>query len=466
LLLHKMVKLDVSVLRYMSKEEFRVLQAVELGMKNHEFVSTRLIDRLAKLKRGGAYKFLNMLHRNKLVVHESKHYDGYRLTYPGYDFLALHAFVCRQTVLGVGNQIGVGKESDIFVVQGPDEQRMALKLHRLGRVSFRSIKRNRDYLLHRKSASWLYLSRLAAMKEYAFMKVLHDNRFPVPKPIDVCRHAVVMELVDGYPLSHVRELGHPEKVYDTLMHLLVRMAKYGLIHCDFNEFNLIINDNEEITMIDFPQMVSTSHPNAAMYFDRDVQCIVTYFSRVYNFVSEAGYPTFAQVTKHKYNLDAEVHASGYSKEHQKEFEALQKMQDSADNEDDSKEEEEESEEDSEEEGSEEEEESEGAETSGEETPDFELQEKGKELQQEQEESDETEDIEENSDEENNQLSDIPESSQPCPDVGYDSEVIKKKVKSSMEKRNKRRQGRGGKTRNTYKNKARQKGNKTRMRNLY
>jgi hypothetical protein len=48
---------------------------------------------------------------------------------------------------------------------------MALKLHRLGRTSFRAVKSKRDYLQHRQNYSWLYLSRLAALKEYAFMKV-------------------------------------------------------------------------------------------------------------------------------------------------------------------------------------------------------------------------------------------------------------------------------------------------------
>jgi RIO kinase 2 len=42
---------------------------------------------------------------------------------------------------------------------------------RLGRTSFRAIKGKRDYLQHRKASSWLYLSRLAAQKEFAFMKV-------------------------------------------------------------------------------------------------------------------------------------------------------------------------------------------------------------------------------------------------------------------------------------------------------
>lgn len=43
-------------------------------------------------------------------------------------------------------KIGVGKESDIYLVRSKDEKLMVLKLARLGRSSFKSIKKNRDYL--------------------------------------------------------------------------------------------------------------------------------------------------------------------------------------------------------------------------------------------------------------------------------------------------------------------------------
>jgi len=55
--------------------------------------------------------------------------DGYRLTNGGYDYLALKVLSTRDSVLSVGNQIGVGKESDIYLVAN-DEQQMVLKLHR------------------------------------------------------------------------------------------------------------------------------------------------------------------------------------------------------------------------------------------------------------------------------------------------------------------------------------------------
>ena len=38
---------------------------------------------------GGVHKLVSNLLRNKLVVHDAKKYDGYRLTFLGYDFLAL-----------------------------------------------------------------------------------------------------------------------------------------------------------------------------------------------------------------------------------------------------------------------------------------------------------------------------------------------------------------------------------------
>lgn len=97
--------------------------------------------------------------------------DGYRLTYGGYDFLAMRTFAKRDSVYSVGNKIGVGKESDIYVVANEDGETHCLKIHRLGRISFRTIKSKRDYLRKGQSASWMYMSRLAAMKEYAFMKV-------------------------------------------------------------------------------------------------------------------------------------------------------------------------------------------------------------------------------------------------------------------------------------------------------
>lgn len=46
-----------------------------------------------------------------LFIDEFKIDDGYRLTYGGYDYLAMRALSKRDSLYSVGNQIGVGKES-------------------------------------------------------------------------------------------------------------------------------------------------------------------------------------------------------------------------------------------------------------------------------------------------------------------------------------------------------------------
>uniref|UniRef100_A0A3B5ME92 Serine/threonine-protein kinase RIO2 n=1 Tax=Xiphophorus couchianus TaxID=32473 RepID=A0A3B5ME92_9TELE len=308
-----MGKLNVIVLRYLSRDDFRVLTAVEMGMKNHEIVPVSLLSSIASLKHGGCNKILRELVKHKLVVYErSKTVQGYRLNYGGYDYLALKTLCSREVILSVGNQMGVGKESDIYIVASPNEEQYALKLHRLGRTSFRNLKNKRDYHKHRKNMSWLYLSRLSAMKEFAYMKALYDRGFPVPKPVDYNRHAVVMELINGYPLCQVHELQDPSALYSEFMELIVKLANHGLIHGDFNEFNLMLDDQDHITMIDFPQMVSTSHPNAEWYFDRDVKCIRDFFAKRYNYESEL-FPTFKDIRR-SCSLDIEVSASGFTKD--------------------------------------------------------------------------------------------------------------------------------------------------------
>ena len=56
-----MGKLDVQVMRHLSKDDYRVLTAVELGMRNHHAVPVPLIISIAGLRHGGTAKFLATL---------------------------------------------------------------------------------------------------------------------------------------------------------------------------------------------------------------------------------------------------------------------------------------------------------------------------------------------------------------------------------------------------------------------
>ncbi|XP_033316839.1 serine/threonine-protein kinase RIO2 isoform X2 [Bombus bifarius] len=313
-----MGKLNVTILRYLTKDDFRVLTAIEMGMKNHELVPASLAAQIANLRYGGVHKLLKELCKHRLLSYErGKQYDGYRLTNAGYDYLALKVLAQRSIIASFGNQIGVGKESNIYIVADEDRNPMCLKLHRLGRTCFRNIKSKRDYHQHRKSASWLYLSRISATREYAYMKALFDRGFPVPKPIDLNRHCVVMELVEGGPLCGVYRLDDVESLYDELMNLIVKLGNHGVIHGDFNEFNIMITNSGKPILIDFPQMISTEHVDAKTYFERDVNCVRDFFKRRFAYESEL-YPTFQDISREDC-IDVEIKASGITKQMEKDL---------------------------------------------------------------------------------------------------------------------------------------------------
>ncbi|KAI9053017.1 hypothetical protein LZ554_003287 [Drepanopeziza brunnea f. sp. 'monogermtubi'] len=338
------MRLDTKHMRYLTVEDWRTLTAVETGSRNHEVVPTALIGQISGL-RGGVHKSISALAKVGLIARlKNAKYDGYRLTYGGLDYLALNTYRKRKDVYSVGNQIGVGKESDIFVVADEDGVQRVLKIHRLGRISFRTVKANRDYLRNRSSGSWMYMSRLAALKEFMFMSSLRENGFPVPEPLAQSRHTIVMSLIDAFPMRQISAVPDPASLYAELIAMIMRLAQYGLIHGDFNEFNILVKEETKKEMvddkqtetlvltpilIDFPQMVSVDHANAEFYFDRDVNCIKRFFERRFHFTSDVKGPYFKEARKligkdGVPRLDVSVEASGFSRKMAKELETYMK----------------------------------------------------------------------------------------------------------------------------------------------
>lgn len=273
------MSIDTSLLRYIEDNEWRVMTAVEMGMRNHEYVSPELVASIAGL-RGTIHHHLQNLSRHKLIHHEGKPYDGYTLTKIGYDFLALHSLVKRGVISTFGSILGRGKEADVFVAYDEDDNPLVLKFHRIGRVSFRKAKDTRDYLSKKHAGSWLYLSRLSAQREFRNLKALQD--FPVPRVIDWNRHCTVMSYVSGTLLNGVQELSNPERTFHQILDLAVALLKGGVIHADFSEFNIIVGEDEEITLIDFPQCMEYTDPEAPEKFNHDIDELGRFFGVRYD----------------------------------------------------------------------------------------------------------------------------------------------------------------------------------------
>jgi len=133
-------------------------------------------------------------------------------------------------------------------------------------------------------------------------------------------------------------------LYDSIMEQALSLAEVGVIHGDFNEFNILIShvpdpdttvpapkESMAPILIDFPQITSFSHPQAQEYFDRDIECIKSYFRKRYHFESSESGPLFEEALKRRNTskrrmLDVEIEAMGFNRRKGKELEEALRVQ--------------------------------------------------------------------------------------------------------------------------------------------
>lgn len=58
------------------------------------------------------------------------------------------------------------------------------------------------------------------------------------------------------------------------------------LNTDRTAILLQVDDQDEVTIIDFPQMVSVAHPNAADLFARDVEGVMRFFKKKLGYMPE------------------------------------------------------------------------------------------------------------------------------------------------------------------------------------
>jgi RIO kinase 2 len=266
-----------SAYKKLSPEDLRILLGIEAGMQHHEWVPPEEIEKYTSIKKL-SFK-LRQLAKEALVQRNTQPYEGYRIYFKAYDLLALNAFVKRNTLTAIGDIIGEGKESIIYAARsGILEREVAVKFHREGRTSFKHVRRKRSHIAERKHISWLYASRLAAQREYEALKELYPT-VSVPEPIDHNRHAIVMELRREEMLTK-QTLRQPQQSLEEILHQIELAYKSGFVHGDLSEFNILAG--EKIALIDWPQSLRTSEPNAAQLLKRDISNVLKFFKRKYN----------------------------------------------------------------------------------------------------------------------------------------------------------------------------------------
>lgn len=203
----------------------------------------------------------------------------YVLSYYGFDILALNGMYKKKIIHSIGDQVGYGKESDIYEVLAVNDKPYILKIHREG-VSFKKVLNNRPNMYKR---NWFNISTKSALREKEALSRLYSY-VSVPKPIATDRHFIVLEKINGTMLKYTR-LEDPDWFFDEIIDEVKKIYHRGMVHGDLSEYNILI-DEDRVVIIDWPQFIYSKEDRADKTLINDIKNIMNYFSRRYSLNNE------------------------------------------------------------------------------------------------------------------------------------------------------------------------------------
>lgn len=179
--------------------------------------------------------------------------------------------------------ISTGKEGNVFRCKS-GKNFYALKIFKVNTSDFRHMNQYivGDERFKEIKKDKLEIIKLWTKKEYRNLEEFTKARIRVPLPIASNRNCLLMEFIgkEGIAAPRVKDKPFldPEKQYHILCEYMGKMVKAKLIHADLSEYN-ILNNEEEMVIIDVGQAVTTMHPMAREFFERDIQNLSKYFSK-------------------------------------------------------------------------------------------------------------------------------------------------------------------------------------------
>jgi len=269
------------IYRQLDSADFKILSLFERLLNKYEYIPLDIIERKINLPPRELASRLRKLHKLKVIKRSLTPFHGYRLTYLGLDCIALRDLVRKDIIAYLGDKIGMGKESEIYIAKDKEGNLLAVKFYKIGRISFQKVARVRSYLIDERN--WMIRSIVAAEREFKALKDLINHTPYVPRVRGWSKHAVVIDYIEGIELYRYKDARDPESILKRILHALrAAFINLGIVHGDLSEYNVLVEVKEEIPyIIDWPQYLYKDDPAHETYLKRDVEYIVKFFKRRY-----------------------------------------------------------------------------------------------------------------------------------------------------------------------------------------
>ena len=266
----------------LNKSDFKILKVFASSLKTRQFLNLSTLSQYSNLNQRLVEHHLERLVKSGLV---GKSNIGFTLLVTGLDIYVLKILSNRNTITSIGPQIGIGKEAEIYLAHDSQEKDKILKMFRLGRSSFKQIKRKRD--ISTSTSNWLLLNIQTAKREYDILNYLRQSSTSFPTPLYRSFHCIVMEPFYGSKLADAESLDDPQSVLEKIISNVKIAYQNGYINGDLNEYNIMVN-NDNIFILDWPQAIKVDTINANVVLLRDVKNILKFFSKKYKIEMDVG----------------------------------------------------------------------------------------------------------------------------------------------------------------------------------
>jgi len=179
--------------------------------------------------------------------------------------------------------ISTGKEGNVFrCVSGNNHY--ALKIYKVDTSDFRHMN---EYIIGDERFKEVRKDRLEIVKlwtkkEFRNLEDFTKAKIRVPLPIGTSRNCLLMEFIgkngEAAPRAKEKPFTDMHAAYEKMCEYIAKMINAKLVHSDLSEYN-ILNNDEELVIIDVGQAVTTMHPNAKTFFERDITNMAKWFSK-------------------------------------------------------------------------------------------------------------------------------------------------------------------------------------------
>ena len=199
--------------------------------------------------------------------------------------LAIYKLMNKKILKSVESIVKEGKESIVCVGKDFENNLVATKIYRTLHCDF---KRMWKYLVSDPRFKRIKKDRFAivenwAKREYKNLKKAKENGVNCPRPIIVYENILVMEFIgeDFIPAPRLIDvkIENAEEIYKQIVQEMRKLTNAKIIHSDLSPYNILLL-RDKVYLIDFSQAITSIHPLALEFLERDCKNINKYFENL------------------------------------------------------------------------------------------------------------------------------------------------------------------------------------------